>query len=710
MRLSGMLVGGCDGAVLHSSQPFSSQAVSPITLPSKHLLKPPLRHSPAVFAPPQAIMTDSRVFEYSSVELETASTEIRLLDLYPPQLDVTEGSGWDKPLICRLYKTNIADPSPYKALSYVWGDGGKTESIWVVSSPAKSGEASIPITESLDTALRYLRRTDETVTLWIDQICINQANGKEKGQQVALMGSVYSAASQVLVWLGPTADGSDGLMDAWQEVGQNARDFGLEGYMTPKGFRAMSAIMRNEDPNDETTMRFQVLLQHTVSVFAPLLRDMALKAWFERPYFSRVWIIQEFCLCTDTVFVCGTRTVAVELIKLAVTILQMVVSNMLDGQFPELQAPELPGKRLEDISEEPLTRLFSCRSRQQNGRGDELHMLLRRIFVGHDTRATQHRDRVFALLGLAVDVEKLGIQIDYESSTERVLAQTVIALIEKAGQVDVLSCSQFPKLPELVGLPSWVPDWRSNLRSSFYNINERMDQHLFFAAGNHSIVEIVKPTTESPFILGLRGHTVDVIEKVAEDEGWMDLSWDPARLLGFFAQVDAMWQESMKKPIVTDGPTEARKKEARWRVPIGDLYKTEDGDGHRATPDIARSYNRCVQELKMFYQVTVREDGLQDIEDWEMPQDEDKKINYDRDMRKMEGKRPFLTQMGYLGMGPVEGKPGDLVVVFCGGHIPFVLRPEPDGQDMYSFVGEAYCDGIMDGEVTAKEKQTFWLV
>ncbi|KAI1069007.1 hypothetical protein LB507_006070 [Fusarium sp. FIESC RH6] len=659
------------------------------------------------------MMSDLQIFQYSSVELTNASTEIRLLDLHPPQIDELDdrvAANWNKPLICHLYKTCITDPSPYKALSYVWGEGGKTQSIWVVNSPAKSGEASIPITESLDIALRHLRRPDETITLWIDQICINQADNKEKSQQVALMGSVYSAASQVLVWLGSTADGSDGLMDAWQEVGQKARDFGLEGYMTPEGFRAMSAIMRNEGPNDEATTRFQVLLQHTVGVFAPLLRDMALEAWFERPYFSRVWIIQEFCLCTDTVFVCGTRTVAVELIKLAVTILQMVVSNMLDGQFPELQEPEVPAERLADISEEPITRLFSCRSRQQNGRGDELHMLLRRMFVGHDTRATQHRDRVFALLGLAVDAEKLGIQVDYGSSTERVLAQTAVALIEKEGRVDILSYSQFPKLPDLVGLPSWVPDWRSNLRPSFYNINERMNQHLLFASGNNSIVEIVKPTTESPFILGLRGYTVDVIEKVAEGEGWMDLSWDPTRLLGFFAQVDALWRESMVKPVITDGTTESRKVEARWRVPIGDLYKTADGDEHRATPDIARSYRRCVQELKLFYQMTVGEDGLQDIEDWETHQDEDKRINYDGDMRKMEGKRPFLTQMGYLGMGPIEGKPGDTVVVFCGGHIPFVLRPEADGQDIFSFVGEAYCDGVMDGEVTTKEKQTFWLV
>lgn len=38
--------------------------------------------------------------------------------------------------------------------------------------------------------------------MWIDAICINQSNLKEKGHQVALMGRVFSDARRVVVWLG----------------------------------------------------------------------------------------------------------------------------------------------------------------------------------------------------------------------------------------------------------------------------------------------------------------------------------------------------------------------------------------------------------------------------------------------------------------------------------------------------------------------------
>jgi len=51
--------------------------------------------------------------------------------------------------------------------------------------------------------------------------------------------------------------------------------------------------------------------------------------------------------------------------------------------------------------------------------------------------------------------------------------------------------------------------------------------------------------------------------------------------------------------------------------------------------------------------------------------------------------------------------------VFCGGRIPFVLRPKESGlavvaadgkgeRKLFEFVGEAYCDGVMDGEAVEK--------
>ncbi|KAF5674635.1 heterokaryon incompatibility 6 OR allele [Fusarium circinatum] len=652
-------------------------------------------------------MSQFQAFDYGAVGLRTASTEIRLLDLYPSHGLV------DDRLIGRLYTTSIESPSPYIALSYVWGLGDKTQSIQI-SNLNDDEETFIPITESLETALRHFRKQDEVITLWIDQICINQADNKEKGQQVAMMGSIYSSATQVLVWLGPAQDGSDELMRAWQNIGQRAREFGLESYLNPQSYHLISALGRSSDPSDETAVSYQGLLASTVEVFAPLLKEMTLKRWFERPYFSRVWIIQEFCLCPDTIFVCGSKTIPVDFVKLAVLLLQTAIGNMPQGDYEQLQPPEMPLERLSEVSSEPTARLFGCRSRHQKHKDDELYMLLRRLFVELETNATVHRDRIFALLGLAADAEKLGIQPDYEGSTEHVLTQTARTLIEKSGRVDLLCYSQFPILDELSHLPSWVPDWRSNLSRSFYTINERIDRHLFAASGQDSVVEIVQHPNDNSDILGLRGYNIDVIEEVAEGDGWTDMRWDYERYLGYMAQIDELWQKSMEKAL--NGRTLIRKEEARWRAPIGDIYWTWEGDQQRAKPGIVAFHMQFLQELKLFGEMARLtaggEDGSDKYLQWEEKhRGPETKHNYRESMRKLQGKRPFLTRMGYLGMGPVEGRAGDVVVVFCGGRIPFVLRPVEglSERGVFSYIGEAYCDGVMDGEVTSKEKQTLWL-
>ncbi|PMD20424.1 hypothetical protein NA56DRAFT_704766 [Hyaloscypha hepaticicola] len=59
-------------------------------------------------------------------------------------------------------------------------------------------------------------------------------------------------------------------------------------------------------------------------------------------------------------------------------------------------------------------------------------------------------------------------------------------------------------------------------------------------------------------------------------------------------------------------------------------------------------------------------------------------------------RRYFISKKGYLGLGPLGSKAGDLVVILFGLDMPFVLRPEDEGQ--YRIIGETYLHGIMDGE------------
>jgi hypothetical protein len=84
----------------------------------------------------------------------------------------------------------------YEALSYVWGSKE-------TPCRAQVNDRPFSIGKNLECALRHLRYLDRNRVLWIDALCIDQANMSERSSQVQLMGYVYRNASAVAIWLGP---------------------------------------------------------------------------------------------------------------------------------------------------------------------------------------------------------------------------------------------------------------------------------------------------------------------------------------------------------------------------------------------------------------------------------------------------------------------------------------------------------------------------
>jgi hypothetical protein len=112
---------------------------------------------------------------------------IRLLCLEP-------SSGVDE-LRAYFQLATIDEPPAYEALSYTWGES-------IFSETLNIGNKTVNITKNLARALLYYQLDRGPRLLWIDAVCINQENFQEKGQQVGLMGNIYSKASRVLIWLG----------------------------------------------------------------------------------------------------------------------------------------------------------------------------------------------------------------------------------------------------------------------------------------------------------------------------------------------------------------------------------------------------------------------------------------------------------------------------------------------------------------------------
>ncbi|CZR68222.1 uncharacterized protein PAC_18121 [Phialocephala subalpina] len=93
----------------------------------------------------------------------------------------------------------------YFALSYCWGREEPTHPITMYDEQLQKltlSNSIFYIQENVAAALRHFRREDADVNIWIDALCINQANDDEKTAQVSRMHEIYSTADYVCVWLG----------------------------------------------------------------------------------------------------------------------------------------------------------------------------------------------------------------------------------------------------------------------------------------------------------------------------------------------------------------------------------------------------------------------------------------------------------------------------------------------------------------------------
>lgn len=134
--------------------------------------------------------------------IRKAASEIRLLILSPYS---TSGH-----LInCRSRRVSLEQTlqlPQYEAISYCWGDASNRACITVDGRP-------LVVPRSAKAALQRMKLDEEERTLWIDAVCINQADLFEKSWQVAMMGLVYRRATAVLIELGSLPDEGPSIKD-----------------------------------------------------------------------------------------------------------------------------------------------------------------------------------------------------------------------------------------------------------------------------------------------------------------------------------------------------------------------------------------------------------------------------------------------------------------------------------------------------------------
>lgn len=164
--------------------------------------------------------------------------------------------------------SDIKSCPKYTALSYAWGQPTKSRKITI------GRQDDVEIGENLWWFLHYRSLTLKKPRLfWIDAICIDQSNVNERNHQVGLMKQIYSTASNVYIWLGRESENSRLAMEFLANEGAKPLDRQVDDYRPIWNAQEGKAI-----------------------------RDLC-----ERPYWRRMWIIQEIIHANRLTVWCGSQ-------------------------------------------------------------------------------------------------------------------------------------------------------------------------------------------------------------------------------------------------------------------------------------------------------------------------------------------------------------------------------------------------------------------
>ena len=603
--------------------------------------------------------------------------DIRLLSLRP--------GNPDERIECNLLVRSMTDiisgdnAVPYEVLSYSWYPADPIREILVYTWETTS-LTSLRITDELHDALQRLRDLHKHRHFWIDAICINSEDINEKNSHVALMPNIFYHASNVAIFLGADSNDSDLAMDFVVRL-INLEDFGrMEYCCTPRELGALNSLMK-------------------------------------RQWFCSRWSLQVLALARRATLHCGNAQLDLLDLATAVSLVEAANSDLVSRQYDMfgnsrgvsdflIMFQLIPAARLLDV----MSNLFRKNENWQiQGRCLSLEDLVCQV---SSFRSTTPHDIIYSVLALANDAipmhtdlhksrlersvptnleEKVFI-VDYDKPFLDVCKDFLTHTIRSRQFLDII-CR--PWVPEDSFKDQEKPSWLVTTKQAAYGL--RPDGILDWAHADSLL---------GPTCLGKKNYSASGRSKVAR-------KWE---LFGTGARKGFMYVEGFvidtvgeKTPYAADGIIHTEWLEAGdwsdksalppppfWRTLCADrgpngsnpplfypqacksaLNQTVKGGHistkrivHRGENSIVASFLRRVQEVIWMKRLIKTEGGRGE------------------------------NDLPRLGLAPHLTKKRDLICILYGCSVPVVLRKHHAGtpNEHYTFIGECYVHGIMEGE------------
>lgn len=624
-------------------------------------------------------------FKYSrdlSLQSTSTNTEIRLLEIHRwiPFLGVRS----------TLHNVSLQHMPSYDAISYTWGDSLRSHMMKVNGLPFQTTAATY-------NALYNCSQLWGSKLVWIDYICINQSDDKEKSAQVPLMKDIYSKAHQVIVCISDSR-----IPSLWEKV-VNIVGGLHDSRVAIDMIKDLGKLITENKLSASEFSAFISREQNSHRIF----RWRALQEFLANKWFGRVWVVQEVAVNSRVTFL--YENCAVDW-----NILSRVMHMFQDPELAallSLEARENNNKFhvMARIRSDIYTIILADEDVKANRERDipySVQLPLAFLLSKCDSfEATDGRDKVYALLGLATDESSRVLAPSYETkSTRDVFVDTARYILNSDIPFIILSFAGLnDSNPH--DLPSWVPDWTSHRHYSALDLPlHHCYQALAYNASGSSQSQIIVSQESDRLILkGACIDTISVISSICNFDpapGDEPITYADTYNTGSDPrQIRAMcrWHDEALTIAQTSNHSHHRSKytELLWRTLVGDQSSSFRPASANSGDDY-QIWLAGIRSLDAYFQTRGR-GVMPNVDD---PVVDAASARWGGAMGYcVSGRRVAGTKGGYLGCVPPGAKVGDIVALIFGASTPVVLRIKEGMEGVYSLVGECYVDGIMDGEI-----------
>jgi len=548
-------------------------------------------------------------------ELKPLKKQIRLLTLHPPEAP-------EYRVTVSISTTSLSESHPpYEALSYVWGESTRGHTISLSGRP-------FPVTDNLFAALKQLRYPRSVRTIWIDALCINQENESERNSQVRLMEDIYTKCDKCWLWLGESAEGN-GTHNAIQV---------LEDWASGRH------LFSNANFN---------------ATYIRLAAELT-----SRPWFSRIWTVQESILPENITVQCGAHICSWDVFAKAAKNLEKHLTTCCIS-YNDTDIPEMS----------EVTKFVQAISTVERCRKLKLDILTC-LNLYRNRHSTEAKDKIFGLLSLIVVEDQGLVEVDYGRKTEDTYAGLCEQHIKKTGSLEILKYVLGDAKLSKVGpaLPSWVPDWTLDIAEPTWQ-QGRLDRYSLYKSCGSLGSEPKFIKSHEKYILRECGVRCGIVANIGIERGASYLK-DEKVQQEMSERIPSGWSDSGLADLNREGREEKRFE--FWSTILMDWVEGSDGNPRRAEKADYVEYQHVLEHV-----ITGSA--------WPVGTD---RIYYSLETATM-FRKFFVTKDGHFGLGPPTMEKNDEIFVLRGSCCPLVLRSVNNN---YKLIGDCFLNKFMDGE------------